>query len=75
MLASSPEETSPRLRDSISRLEISSVPKKVRLGFGDGNVFFRFYLSDNEYYEVFEYPSAHELKHANDGKIAILRSL
>lgn len=51
------------------------MPKKVRLGFGDGNVFFRFYLSDNEYYEVFENPSTHELKHANDGKIAILRSL
>ena len=63
------------LRDSLSQLTLGGNISSARLGFGDGNFYMRLYMADNDYVELFENASTHELRHVVDGKSTVLRRI
>lgn len=72
-MASSP--VSSRLGDSLSRFTLGGNVSSARFGFGDGNFYMRLYMADNDYVELFENASTHELRHVVDGKATVLRRI
>lgn len=64
-----------RLGDSLSRFTLGGNISSVRFGFGDGNFYIRLYVTDNDYVELFENASTHELRRVVDGKSTVLRRI
>ena len=64
-----------RLDNSLSQFSLGGNVSGARFGFGDGNFYVRLYLADNDYVEVFENASTHELRRVIDGKSTVLRRI